>query len=156
MMRGGPARGLGRARRSDVVFKRILLEYDDSDLTHRAFEWCLRLAGDWGSHLAVIGVIRPSEAALDFGAQVVLDQRCDQLAGQIAQLQRRARLAGVEMSALIRLGDPVHETLCAAQELRADLIVAGCAARKLWPHFLLPTATARLIAMAHCAVLVVR
>jgi nucleotide-binding universal stress UspA family protein len=98
------------------VFRRILLKYDGSDLAHRAFGRSPRLAAGWGSQLAVVAVIRPSEAAVDFAVQTVLDQSNEQLAAQLAQLARRARLVGIEMSALGRRGHPVREVLGAAQE----------------------------------------
>ena len=138
------------------MFRKILLEYDGSDLSQRAFERCLQLAKESGK-LAIVGVVRPSAVALDFGTQAILDQAQDELAAQLARLERRARLAGIEVLTQARFGDPVQEIIRAAEEGHADLIVTSCAAdRRFIRRFAVPRATSRLIAKARCAVLVIR
>jgi nucleotide-binding universal stress UspA family protein len=81
----------------------------------------------------------------------------DQLARELGQLQRQARLAGTETRTQARLAEPVQQIIRAAEELHADLIVTGHAVpRRFMRRFAVFTATSRLIANARCAALVIR
>jgi nucleotide-binding universal stress UspA family protein len=138
------------------VFRKILLAFDGSEPARTAFHRVLELAAHSSAECAIVAVIRPSEFALDVEAQTVLENACEDLSSQLAQLQKRAQLAGVESTVMIRLGHPAHQIVRAAQEWQADLIVTGRRAAGPLARWFLGSVSQQILATAHCAVLVVR
>ncbi len=104
---------------------RVLLAYDATPSTLKAFEYLLKLPPAGRSDLAFVAVIKPSTLAIDYAAQTVLENAAGELTHGMAQLQRRARFAGSSTIAMVRLGHPVEQTVRAALEWRANLIVMG-------------------------------
>ena len=138
------------------VFRKILLDHDGSErgreILERSLPLLTRLQGD----VAILAVIRPSEFALDVAAQTALETATEDLAHQLATMQRRLQFAGVETVALIRLGDPAEEITRAAQEWQADLIVTPRCRGFFAARFALGATASRVLARAHCPVLIVR
>jgi nucleotide-binding universal stress UspA family protein len=104
---------------------RILLAYDGSPSAIKAFEFTLRQLRREGGELAILAVIKPSEFAVDVGAQNLIEGACALLASEMAELQRRARWVGADSTTAIRIGCPSSEILQMAREWQADLIVIG-------------------------------
>jgi nucleotide-binding universal stress UspA family protein len=103
------------------VFRKILLAFDGSESARTAFDRGLELVAHNSGDFAIVAVVRPSEFALDVEAQTVLENACEDLSRQLAQLQKRAQFAGVESTVMIRLGPPAQQIVRAAQEWHADL-----------------------------------
>src|SRR5262245_29390612 len=109
--------------------RRILLAFDGSEAARKAFEFALQLVRREGGELAMVAVIKPSEFAVDFDAQRLIEGACNVLGAQMEDLRRRLRFAGVESEIVIRLGQPAEEIVRVAREWHADLIVTGRRAR---------------------------
>ena len=73
----------------------------------------------------MLAVIKPSEFAVDFGAQTLIEGGCAVLTAQMERLQRRVRFLGARSEIVIRIGHPAAETLRMAREWQPDLIVTG-------------------------------
>jgi nucleotide-binding universal stress UspA family protein len=138
------------------VFWKILLAYNASESTLKAFDVCLQLASGFKGAITMVGVIRPSEFAVDVGAQTVLENAQQELSIRLAELQRRARFAGIEPRVVICRGNPVEETLRVAHEWPADVIVTSRAREGPLRRWFPELALSRLITQARCTVLVVR
>src|ERR1700749_4245630 len=99
---------------------RILLSYDGTPPSSRAFDFILRLPREQRSELAILAVIRPSAFAVDFGAQEVLESVTSKFPSRMDELQQRARLAGTTSTSLFRLGHPAEQIIQSALEWRPD------------------------------------
>jgi nucleotide-binding universal stress UspA family protein len=137
------------------VFKRILLAYDGSEPAKRAFARALTLVTGTNGRIALVAVVRPSEFSLDFAAQPALENACGDFDSQLAELQRRARFAGVESTLMVRLGHPAQQIVRAAQEWHADLIVTGRRGGGCLTRWFRGSVSRQILACAHCAVMVV-
>jgi hypothetical protein len=74
---------------------RFLLAYDGSPSALKAFEFALQLLrGNDGGELSMLAVIKPSEFAVDFGVQALVQGSCDVLTSDMERLQTRVRFAG--------------------------------------------------------------
>jgi nucleotide-binding universal stress UspA family protein len=138
------------------VFRKILLAFDGSEPARRAFDRGLELVTHGSGDFAIVAVVRPSEFALDVEAQTLLENACEDLGSQLARLKKRAQLAGVESTVMIRLGHPAQQIVRAAQDWHADLIVIGRRGRGPVARWFLESISKQVMATAHCAVLVVR
>jgi nucleotide-binding universal stress UspA family protein len=117
----------------------------------RVLELVTRSSGN----IAIVAVVRPSEFALDVEAQAVLENACADLGSQLARLQKRAQFAGIESTAMIRLGHPAQQIVRAAQDWHADLIVIGRRSEGPLAPWFLGSVSKQVLSRAHCAVLVV-
>lgn len=135
---------------------RILLTYDGSKEALNAFEFARKLLRDSTGELAMLAVIRPSEFAVDFGVQTLIQGVSDTIALDMERLQRRVSIAGVNATTTIRIGNPSQEILRMAREWRADVIVAGHPTRSSFLSIFTGDLTRKLVARAPCPVLVVR
>jgi nucleotide-binding universal stress UspA family protein len=150
---GGP---VVRTSSSLSVFRNILLAFDGTEPARKAFDRALQLVTNNHSSFAIVSVIRPSEFALDVYAQTLLENACEDLTNQLTRLQKRAELAGVESTVMIRLGHPAQQIVRAAQDWHADLIVTGRRGGGPLTRWFLGSVSRQILASAPCAVLVVR
>ncbi len=104
---------------------RILLAYPGSTAALKASEFALNVLRRDGGELAMLAVIRPSEFAVDVGAQGLIEGGCAVLTAEMERLCRRVHFAGFTCTLAIRIGCPPVEIQRMARAWRADLIVTA-------------------------------
>ena len=148
-----------------VEMRRILCPTDFSEPSARAFEHALVLAAWYQAPLTVLHVAPEpmvasplvSAAALPYpGGPFVADSSWREgvdaeLASQVGPAER----AGLRASGDVREGHPATETVRAAQELGADLIVMGTHGRTGFQRFVLGSVAETVLRRAPCPVLTV-
>ena len=139
-----------------IVFKRIMVAYDGSSVSDKAFERSLRLYNGTSCDLAVVAAVGARNYALDYAVQSAFDSAYQALNAQVEHLERRARFAGLQATAIIGRGRLAREVVRAADDWHADLIIIGESARDIFAPWHGPSTAAYLVTHAHCAVLVVR
>lgn len=140
------------------MFKRILLAYDGSAHSKRAYDVAIDLALKLGAKLEIVQVeAHPpgTGGGAGSGSQAADMAKCAALA--LAPLWSQARSLGVkEVSGDVLHGDPAHEIAKYARDNRCDLVVMGRRGRGRLEGLLLGSVSSHLTSHAECAVLTVK
>lgn len=147
---------------SPSLIKHILVPFDQSPISHRAFELALDLAKKYNSKISVITVIHSSilsSSFLDMAShQTILEKnRIKQVHALFKTLHDSAEKFGVKVKSDLILSHHVSDSLLAfSSEQKVDLIVMGTRARNGPKQFLLGSVTVELIQKATCPVVLVK
>jgi nucleotide-binding universal stress UspA family protein len=136
------------------MFKTILVAHDGSHGSERVMPFAVELARDSGADLVLAHV---DEQTVGKGGGSLNAGDADL---QAALAERAAKLSseGVETSLEVRsvvLGGPAHALAAIADEVEADLIVAGTRGHSTVGGLILGSVAQRLLQVAHQPVLIV-
>jgi nucleotide-binding universal stress UspA family protein len=153
-----------RAGGTMKVFKRILHATDFSSASRPALARAMALARQNQAPLSIVHALPPTVIPVggDFGylppkTYEAIDQNARQHARkQLAALVKRARKAGVRVTAILLDGAPHEQIPRAVRRTRADLIVIGTHGRTGLSKVLLGSVAERVVRLAPCPVLTVR
>jgi len=143
-----------------MLFHKILVPLDASDLSERAIDVALKLAGAFGSEVVLLSV-RPEKIELQDPEQTPdqLDSFEDE-AHRMKEMARRhiADTGAVEdlIRAEVRAGNPLDAIVTAANDLMVDLIVMGTHGRVGIIDQLVGSTTERVLPRVSASVLVVK
>ena len=143
-----------------IEIQRILCPTDFSAPSARAFEHAVALAAWYRASLTVLHVLlEPMVAAAAppyaFTPALVDGSARDAVQADLASLVGPANRAGLRAVAELRDGSPAAETVRAAQEMQADLIVMGTHGRTGFQRWVLGSVAETVLRRAPCPVLTV-
>jgi nucleotide-binding universal stress UspA family protein len=138
------------------MFTKILLAYDGSEPSKKAFDRSLEMAKCFKAELAIVTVIRPPDYAEDVETEAIIENARNHFDQELARLRSLAGASGITPTTQLRVGHPAEQIIAAADEWHADLIVTGHRGQGLFERWLLGSISRLVIAYARCAVLVVR
>jgi nucleotide-binding universal stress UspA family protein len=142
----------GFARGGDDTYTRLLVAYDGSDPAGRALERAGDLAG-----LAQVTVLTVFPASFtSLGPVPPPREDVEKARRRLEDATRSLRDRGVNARGEETLGDPAKEILDEAARREIDLIVVGSHGKRLAERVLVGSVSAKVVAHAHCDVLVVR
>jgi len=136
--------------------RRILLGYDGSETSGRAFAFALDIARKYEAELHIIAVARPPDLAEDVGAEAVIEesrQHCDKM---LFKLKFRLGHESIKSEFHVAVGQPAEQIVRYAEDDGIDHIVVGHRGHTLFERWLIGSVARQVIAYAHCAVTVVR
>jgi nucleotide-binding universal stress UspA family protein len=135
------------------VYRMILVAYDGSPGADAALQSAVALAGASGGTLHLVH----STGHLEHAGEEVRQEDADAESTARNALERAAdQLEEVPAVTRVVRGDPVAGIIHAAEDIRADLIVAGSRGRSLMPQAVLGRVSSRLVNNSPCDVLVVQ
>lgn len=136
------------------MFNKILVAHDGSEGSERVMPLAVALARNGGAELVLahideqtVGKGGGSLNAADRDLQIALEERAEELTGE-----------GVETSFQVRsvtLGGPAHALADVADEVDADLIIAGTRGHSSVSGLILGSVAQRLLQVAHQPVMIV-
>ncbi|MBM4288622.1 MAG: universal stress protein [Deltaproteobacteria bacterium] len=126
-----------------LKFERILLASDGSPYSAAAWEEARFITKRVGADLIAVSVARDEDKISTAWAIV-------------KKLKEEAALQGLEIQTLVYQGRPYLAIIEAASDKKADLIVMGALGMTELSSFLMGSVTERVVAYAHCAVMVVK
>jgi nucleotide-binding universal stress UspA family protein len=135
------------------MFDKILVPYDGSMASEEAFALALELAGKYQSALIVLSVARPPEPATSPGPTP--DAVRAHYKERFGVMTRRAEAKAVKVRFDVAVGQPAEEIVDLVEKDDIDLIVMGRRGKNMLQRWHLGTVSDRVLAYAHCAVLVV-
>jgi nucleotide-binding universal stress UspA family protein len=138
------------------MFHRILLAYDGSEHSTKAFALALDLADKYAAKLHVLSVARPPDFAEDVETEALLENAQERFETLFVPLRKRAAELGITADFEVTVGHPAEQIVRAAERDRADLIVTGHRGHGLFERWLLGSVSRLVIAYGHCPVMVVR
>lgn len=136
--------------------KTVLVAFDGSDPSEKAFDFALAIAAAFRTNLVVVGVVTLPEPAISVEVEAMLDRGRQHFAEDFKQLERQAASQGVEIETRVAVGHPAEQILRAEQDTRADLIVMGRRGKTRATRWLLGSVSERVLRYAHCPVTVVK
>jgi nucleotide-binding universal stress UspA family protein len=138
------------------MFKHILVGFDGSDSSKRAFEKAVVLAHEGGGEVLALTVVRAPEAAeLEGEVDESLREADGPLGKAIGWAKQRAKQAGVACTFRKQIGHPAELLTRVAGEGKFDLVVLGRRGHSPVKHWLVGSTTDRIVDHAPCAVLIV-
>jgi len=138
------------------MYRKILLGYDGSESSKKAFETALDLAAKDGAELYVLTVCRPPEVADDVETEAVIESSRSYHRRMLAELKPAIAAKGIKAHLEVGVGHPAEQIIYDADRHGADLIVVGDRGRSKFARLLLGSVSKQVVQYAGRPVLVVR
>jgi nucleotide-binding universal stress UspA family protein len=138
------------------MIKRILLAYDGSDSSKKAFEFAADLTKLHRAELIVLSVAQVPEFGEDVATEAVIEHSRSYHNGLLDSLRHQAEKLGIQVRLEVAVGHAAQQILDHAAVQVVDLIVMGHRGRGMLDRWRLGSVTHRVISYAECAVTVVR
>jgi nucleotide-binding universal stress UspA family protein len=142
--------------RRNCQFHRILIGYDGSEKAERALEMALAVASASDAKVDILSVVRPPEPLNQAQAQETIDTGRKHFERALRRISEAARSNGIQVSSSIAVGHPAEKILECAQKIGADLVIVGQRGASKFDGISLGSVSERVLAYAHCPVLLTR
>ncbi len=139
-----------------MLLNKILVAYDGSMQSEKAYDLALDLASKYSAQLIVLSVARPAEPPLAVEINNLLDSVSQYYEGSFRAMSDRAKSLLVDAAFEVRAGHPAEEILRFADERGVDTIFMGHRGEGALRQWLLGSVAKRVLSYAHCTVVVVR
>lgn len=138
------------------MFRNILVGFDGSDSSRKAYETALHMAKKCDSAVYVVAIARPPKFPEDVETKAVIEHERARLDRQLGALRVKALQAGLSPHLKVATGQPAMQIVRAAEEDKIDLIILGHRGHGMFDRWLLGSISRTVIAYTHCPVMVVR
>jgi len=138
------------------MISKVLVAYDGSDPSKRAFDFGLDIASKYSAELLVLSVVRLPEPPVDVETESLVESGEEYYEQHFAELREQAAAVDVTPRFEVVVGHPAEQIIHKADEERFDLIVMGHRGRSFVERWLLGSVSKRVLSYAHCAVTIVR
>ena len=138
------------------MIKRILVAFDGSEPSKRAYAFALDLAKKYDAELHVLAVARPPEFGEDVETQAIIENSKKHYHKVLAPLKAQAPSVGVRVHFELAVGHPAEQIIRYTERHGVDHIVVGHRGHSMFERWLLGSVARKVIAYAPCAVTVVR
>ncbi len=141
-----------------VLFNKIVLAVDGSEISRNAVKYAIELARQSNGTIIAIHVIPPIDV-MDietFNPEKILEGLKEEGKKILSEVDELAAKAGVKVQTSIETGVPFEKICAVAEALGCDLILMGSHGRTGIGKVLIGSVTERVISRATCPVLVVR
>jgi nucleotide-binding universal stress UspA family protein len=136
--------------------KKILVGYDGSESSARAYEFALTLAAKFGAALAVVAVTRPPEPPDEVETEAIIERAREHFERDFVKLREQALAAGLAPEFDVAVGHPAHRILDYAEANGVDHIVLGHRGKTFFDRWRLGSVSKQIIHYAHCTTTIVR
>jgi nucleotide-binding universal stress UspA family protein len=138
------------------MLKTVLVAFDGSEQSRKAFEFGLDVAAKFSARLVVVGVIRLPEPAVEAEVEGMLDRGKEHFAEAFAALETEASRRQVTFGYRVAVGHPAEQIVREAEDIHADLIVMGRRGMTRVTRWVLGSVSERVLRYAHCPVTVIK
>jgi nucleotide-binding universal stress UspA family protein len=135
---------------------KLLVAYDGSKQSEKAFSQALELASKFSAKVVVLSVARPPEPPVAVEMEAVLESAIRHYEAEFHRLKKLADSLGVETEFMVKAGHPAEQIVLMANEAKADVIVIGHRGGSFLQRWLLGSVAKRVLSYAPCTVIVVR
>lgn len=137
-----------------ALFQKILCPVDFDDSSLKAVRLARRIALREEGTVYLLHVVVPTDPLVI--SAPLIEQRNESDSRTLLRKLGDTELSGVPHEALLRHGSPADETVRAANELKADLVVMATHGRHGISHLVLGSVTEKVVRESACPVLTVR
>lgn len=136
---------------------KVLIAYDGSEESEKAFDMGLDLCLKYSAQMVVLSVARPPEPPIAVETKAVLEAAGEYYQERFRGLKFKAQSAGIEPKFEIRVGHPAEQIVLLANEEPAQMIVMGHrGGGSFLQRWRLGSIARRVQNYAQCTVVVVR
>ena len=137
-----------------ALFQKILCPVDFDANSLKAVRLARRIAQREEGTVYLLHVVTPTDPLVI--SAPLIEQRNETDSRALLKKIVDTELGGIQHEALLRHGSPADETVGAANELKADLVVMATHARHGVSHLVLGSVTEKVVRESSCPVLTVR
>jgi len=138
------------------MINKLLVAYDGSQQSEKAFKMALDIASKYSAKLIVIAVARPPEPPVAVEMEAVLESAAEYYQGHFNLLSEQTAASGIEAIFQVKVGHPAEQIVQMANKEQVDAIVMGHRGETLMQRWLLGSVAKRVLSYAHCTVIIVR
>jgi nucleotide-binding universal stress UspA family protein len=138
------------------MYRKILIAYDGSEASRKAFDTAADLAVRHNAELFVVSVARPPEVADDVETEAMIESSRQYHRRMLAELKPALAEKKIKAHLEVAVGHPAQQIIYDADRHGVDLIVVGDRGRSKFARLLLGSVSKQVVQYAARAVLVVR
>lgn len=138
------------------MISKVLVAYDASAQSEKAFDFALEIAGKFNAMLVVCAVATLPEPPVDVEATAILENAAEFYKSRFTNLATRAAVMNITPRFEVKVGHPAEQIILLAKEEDAQMIVMGHRGNTLIQKWMVGSVCKRVINYAHCTVSVVR
>jgi nucleotide-binding universal stress UspA family protein len=138
------------------MYRKILIAYDGSEASKKAFETASQLAVQHNAELFVLSVARPPEVADEVETEAVIENSRQHHRRMLAELKPALAAKKIKAHLEVAVGHPAEQIIYDADRHGVDLIVVGHRGRSKFARLLLGSVSKHVVQYADRPVLVVR
>lgn len=138
------------------MITRLLVAYDGSEQSEKAFQVALDLASKYSAKMMVLAVARPPEPPVQVELEAELERAAEYYREHFNRLREQTATLGVEAVFQVKVGHPAEQIVHLAKKEQADAIVMGHRGETLKQRWLLGSVAKRVLSYAHCTVIIAR
>jgi nucleotide-binding universal stress UspA family protein len=139
------------------MFSKILVAYDDSEHSHKAFTQGLEIAKKFNATLFVLSVVKLPEPAMDVETEEFTENATQHYKKMFSPLKAKADAANLSHDYEVIVGHPAETIVDYANDKHIDLIMIGSTKGKSFlKKIVLGSVSRKVVDHAHCSVMVVR
>ena len=138
------------------MYKKILVAYDGSDSSKKAFETATTMAARDNAELFVVSVARPLEIADEVESEAVIESARQSHRRMLAALKTVIAAKNIKAHLDVVVGHPAEQIIYEADRRAVDVIVVGDRGRSKFARLVLGSTSKQVVEHAGRPVLVVR
>ena len=138
------------------MYRKILLAYDGSDASKKAFETATTMAARDQAELFIVSVARPLEIADEVETEAVIESARQAHRRMLSALKPAIAATKVKAHLDVVVGHPAEQIIYEADRLEVDVIVVGDRGRSKFARLMLGSTCKQVVEHAGRQVLVVR
>ena len=138
------------------MFSKLLVAYDGSKQSEKAFKVALDMASKYSAKMILLSVARPPEPPVAVELEAVLESATEYYEEHFKLMKEQAATLGIDATFQVKVGHPAEQIVHMANKEKVDAIVMGHRGESFVQRWLLGSVARRVIAYAHCTVVVVR
>lgn len=141
------------------MFKRILVAFDGSEQSRKAFDFALemfKLCRGASPEIMVLSVAQPPEPIDIVEMDAIIDSATLHYEELFKKLREKAKANNIEIKTEIIVGHPADQIIKYAADKKADIIILGQRGKSKIANWLLGSVSKRVSSYAPCTVTIVK
>jgi nucleotide-binding universal stress UspA family protein len=141
------------------MLKKILVAFDGSDQSYKAFDFAVemaRLCTDAASEILVLSVVQPPEPADIVEVDAIIDSVTQHYEELFKGLREKAKEKNLGIKTEVAVGHPAEQIIRYAKEMSSDMVIVGQTGKSKIENWLLGSVSKRVSTYSPCTVTIVK
>jgi len=141
------------------MFKKIVVGFDGSEQSYKAFDFALNmslLCPGASAEITVLSVAQPPEPADIVEVDAVIDSATQHYEQLFKELKEKAKDRNLQIKAEVVAGHPADQIVRYAKDNKCDMVIVGQTGRSRVGTWLLGSVSKRVSTYSPCTVIIVK